>query len=532
MEQLTKIALAGTSKAGAALAGVTAHPADVLLSGYKAAEVEEELLLRAGLQAVFQQAGQVGAHGVAAVEPAPPDSTPCGSARLTGLLQNAFATDSKELLIEFICQMAGSGLSLPYELLPQALNTTDAKVREHLLPVLGERGRWLSTFHANWSWVESGVAVLSGRDRDALEREWEWGTIPQRCHVLATLRRADADEARRWLEPILSTEKPDHRARLLATFEHGLTTADEAFLESCLDDRSGQVKEVAVGLLARLPESALAGRMRERADAMLNVETRGRIRKQLKLVCEPPEKIDKAWQRDGVAAKPPRGKGKRAYWAETVLSTVPPAYWSSKFQTPAAALVDAAEDDPFEVDVLAGWTRAVIRFSTAESATSNWLIPLWKFWTGRAERLNGQGRAAALEQLAMLIPAMSLSDAESCVLEQLQAAQKNHDSEALSMLALLPRPWNAKFSHKYLNLVRDVLKSSSDNHSYQWANTLFTAAKAIPREVFASALTPWEVKSAEKSMWFAQSAEREAARFCDLIRARQSFYTEVAREGG
>src|SRR5579872_2834190 len=390
MDELTKIALVGTSKAGASAAIDSRHPTDALLGG-EVGSAEESLLLRAGVRAVYRQAGRVADLSPAAIAPSPPDSKSRGSARLAGLLENAFTTDSTDLLCEILRQMAGGDVLLPCEVLPIALNATDSEVREHLLPLLGERGRWLSDFHPDWSWARHGAATLGEKGREELTRAWEEGTIRERCRVLTTLRRSDANEARQWLEPVLPKEKAEHRARLVGVLETGLSDADQAFLETQLDDRSQQVKEIAGKLLSQLPQSELARRMRERAEAMLSGETKGVLRKRLKLVCEPPEEIDQSWERDGVSAKPPAGVGKGAFWAESVMSCVPPSHWTRKFDAEPDALIDATEDDPFETALLQGWTTAAARFVARDPDSRAWIAPLWKHWAGRAARLEEKG---------------------------------------------------------------------------------------------------------------------------------------------
>lgn len=528
MNELVQMALMGTARMGAAPA--KAHPmVEGLLTNQKDEEPEDALLQRAGLEAVLCQAGRVADEIPTGIEPAPLDAKPCGSSRLAGLLQNAFATDAKELLSEFLGQMAAGGILLPYELLPQALNVTDASVREALAPVLGERGRWLSRFQSDWAWVEAGVATLSGRDKNVLRRTWEEGAIRERVDALATLRQSDAAEARRWLEDVLSKEKADHRARLVSALDQGLSSSDEPFLETCLDDRSSQVKEVAAALLARLPASALAQRMQERADSMLMAERKGVLRKKLKLACVPPEEIDKSWKRDGIAAQAPAGRGKRAYWTETVLSAVPPSHWPQRFESPATALIEAIEDDPFESAVLSGWTRAAASFAGADTDSTAWLAPLWEYWAKKAERMQGQGRADAMRHLENLITAMPPAEAEKSVEHVVAAARKGTDAHALSLLSLLHRPWSAEFSNRYIGWVREVLKSSADNRSYQWANTLFIAAKSIPPASFAVALAPWEVMTDKSSNWYTHAGERETERFCEIIRMRQSFCAEVGQ---
>ncbi len=528
MDDLTKFALAGTSRSGQSSPTMPEGVGADLVTQLES-DSEDTLLLSAGVQTVCEQAGRLAASDIQPISPAPDDSRAYGSRRLAGLLQNAFATNSKELLAEFLRQMQGGGLVLPPDLLPTALDVSDANLRTQLLPVLGERGVWLSEFRPEWSWVRTGVASLSGRDRDVLQFEWEHGTIRERCQVLSTIRRADANEGRTWLESTFAQEKAEYRARLLGTFEFGLSAEDEEFLEAALDDRSSQVQSVSAFLLSQLLESAFASRMRERAEAMLSQTSDADRECGFQLVCEPPEKIDKTWKRDGIATKPPTGQGKRAYWTESVLSTIPPSHWVTQFDASPEHLIQAARGGTFDRPILKAWTTAAARFVASDSSSGDWLIPLWNYWADLADRLKGKGREEAFAQLHAILPTMSPPQIETAFLPFLEKASENQALEMTGLLGFVPQPWSEKFARVYLGVVRPILKSSTRNSSYQWGNTLFTAAKALPREVFEEALADWEVAATEKSGWHGRAIVKETERFQDIIRTRQSFYEEVSR---
>jgi hypothetical protein len=533
MDELTKIALVGTSRHGG---DVTAedHPTCALLTGVagnaavSGNDREELLLMRSGARAIYDMAGRKPITEVVAVEPAPREVCRTVSRKLAGLLQNALVTNASDLLVDFLRQMQGSRIVAPPDLLPLLLDCADPAVREQLLPILGERGKWLSRLNAEWSWVHQGVSHLTDTDQAALQKIWEEGTIVERCQVVAILRRSNPQQARDWVGLIFSQEKPAHRASLLEEFTTGLSPADEPFLESSLADRAPSVGQVAARMLCRLPNSALAARMRERASAMLSAGTKGFLRKKTRLACAPPEKIDRDWERDGIPSKAPTGRGLRAFWAETVLSAVPPAHWCAQFDAPPAALIAAILDDQFEEAVLLGWTEAATRFAGNDPGSAAWLTPLWEHWAGAAERMNGSGRAGALERMKSLLPCLSRDDAERGMLSLFTAAAGSDNVESLGLMTLLTRPWSATFSEKLLALVRRVLAKQSDNTAYQWAGTLFTAARAIPAEAFLAAQAGWEAAPAQKSSaWHVDAIQREIDKFVETIATRQSFIMEV-----
>ncbi len=76
---------------------------------------------------------------------------------------------------------------------------------------------------------------------------------------------------------------------LLETFEVGLSAEDEPVLEYALGDRDGaRARGRRDELLTSLPASALAGRMRERAEAMLTLKNGA-------LDAKPPTAVDAEW---------------------------------------------------------------------------------------------------------------------------------------------------------------------------------------------------------------------------------------------
>lgn len=523
MEELIRIALVGTSKA--AVAAVDAeHPCDALVARLGGDDREDSLLLRAGARAVFEQCGRVAAVAGTPPEPCPDESRPSATHKLARILQDVLGAEkSSDVLIEFLKQLAAAGILLPPELLPQALDVANKNTRRRLLPVLGQRGRWLSRFNPDWSWATAGESLLSG-DRDALIRQWDEGDLEERIAALDALRRCGPDEARKLIESVIDKEKPEHRVRLIESLQIELGPEDEPFLESRLDDRSEQVRRAAAALLARLPDSALARRMRERADAILSAQTSWLRRK--RLCATPPEEIDKTWVRDGVPAKPPSGRGKRAVWTEAVLGVVPPSRWSERFTAEPAELIQAVRDDDFAEAVLAGWTTAAAAFTSCDESSAAWLRPLWDHWIGVLRRVGDKEKSNVEERLQAIGKAMTGGEMESALMPMLDSVPESEAPIIQRLLPLTPRPWSLTFSRHYLTTVRRRVQSRADLQSCHWAGTLVTAALAFPREVLAEALAPWSVAESEGLM-FGDALGRMIETSAEVIRLRQTFYEEL-----
>ncbi|MFN0056508.1 MAG: DUF5691 domain-containing protein [Planctomycetales bacterium] len=525
MEELTRQALIGTGQP-TALEPWGSHPAEEQLAALPGDE-RQQFLLRSALHALWQQAGQQTIAGIEPIPPAPPESLRVGSQRFAELLQRVLAAHNHDLLNDFLGEMAARGFVLPPESLPAALDCTASEVRERLLPVLGERGRWLCRQNPDWAWAERGITVMSGFQIQELRRIWEEGTLAARAEALATVRRADPQQAREWLEPVLAQEKPDHRARLLEVLYERLTSADEPFLETRLEDRSLQVVQVAAQLLSLLPDSRLAERMRTRADALLTA-TGGTTSGSLVLTGTPPEAIGKEWERDGIPRKAPAGRGPRAFWTEMLLSHVPPVYWVERFQAEPVHLLEAVRDDPFASSILTGWTCAAVRFAPHDPQAASWTGPLWRHWAQVALSVEEKGRVEIRERLQGLLRLMPPAEAEGALLDLLRALGPQRATDLLPLLADLPRPWGAPFAAPFHELVRQRLARESDHAGYQWACALPLLARGIPFELMSAALAPWEVAETEKSAaWQVDAVRREIEAFQDLLRLRQSFVDEL-----
>ena len=527
MDELTKIALVGTSKYAGSLPEPD-HPAAALVTGLADDDRERSLLLRAGARAAYDLAGRRAVTGVEPIAPAPAETNKTVSRTLTGLLQTVVAAGGHELVIDCLRQMHEQAIVLPPELLPLLLQSKDAEVRRCLIPVLGERGRWLCQQNPDWSFFRNSAEQQALADLEELKRSWDEGTIEERCQALAILRRDDPLTARDWVARVYAKEKSNHRVKLVQSLETGLCDDDETFLESCLNDRSSAVGQVAARLLCLLPRSALAGRMRGRAAAILAVETSGLILKKTKLVCSPPQEIDGDWERDGISKRAPTGVGERAYWTERVLAAVPPSFWPSQFGLAPAALIAAVTDDPFAAPVVAGWAEAVIMFASSDPASAEWLAPFWRHCVVAVRILKGADRASALGRMRVMLPKMTTDLAEAAVISLFDPASEWEDVEALNFLPALSRPWSARFSAALLATARRRVQSRASESAYRWANVLAAHACSIPAATFPLALAPWEIAAPEEpTTWFAANIQKELDKFIATIETRQNFMTEL-----
>ncbi|HQR05445.1 MAG TPA: DUF5691 domain-containing protein [Gemmatales bacterium] len=518
MDTLLKTALVGTGKY-AEIKLDDGHDVGALIKSMLITDQEEQLLLAAGGYTIYQQAGLV-PMDVAVLEPAPPSLKVLRSHRLIHLLDQSIQDQKTDLLQEFLKAMQQHRVELPYEVLPQALNITETVLREQLLPVLGERGRWLSQWNPRWQWVAQGIHAITNLDRTALRRAWDVGKLAQRALAISIIRQADAAEGRRWLEETLPQEKADARATLVEHLQVGLSSEDEALLESLLDDRSEQVKQIAASLLKQLPGSAFGLRMQTRAEGMLRKEGTG-------LKTCPPDELPTDWSRDGVPSKVPTGRGKKAYWLEMIFSAVPLTLWTAHFALSPQKLLVAIQKDEFADDVIQGWTRATELDPKDSAARLAWAYALWDHWLLRWQ----QDKKKSQQTLSRMITVLKLlpsGTAEQNVLPFLVIGRLDLDALIL-MLDVLPRPWSVAFAQQYLKLARQILKNEVVDQAHEWGKTLEIAGSAIPETAFNAALAAWDVERKAKS-WTATALTQQVERFVEVVRLRQLFLEEIRSE--
>jgi len=347
-------ALLGAERAPAALPGALA---DLV----QEAEPGAALLARLAAHGIHHLAGlDLAPDAMEAVPPREtfgPECPPAAAMRLYGLLTGG--QSARHRLAEWF-DLAAAAQMRPPAWLHQALLLQANALPETARTVAGPEMDWLAR--------ACGVAPAAPPE----PADWTEGTIPERRAAFADLRARDPAGARAALEAVFRQEKAEAREVLVRGLATGLSDADEPFLEACLDDRAGGVREAAQDLLPRLPGSRYAARMAARVRAALAIESKRRLlggQTHTLVVTLPEEAPDLA--RDGVApnAWEQRGGGTRAGLLRGILVRAPlaaltdrpPRLWlelalRSEWSEPVVQGLFAAvrrEGDP-------AWTRAIL----------------------------------------------------------------------------------------------------------------------------------------------------------------------------
>ncbi|GCF08808.1 DUF5691 domain-containing protein [Dictyobacter arantiisoli] len=515
MDTFVTTAIVGTGQANEALPET--HTAiDTLAAQLPVEQKERSFLLTAGALAIYKQASSLVSSAQTLPEVAAPETMPACLSRNAQLLIGLFQPPYTILLPEALERLRSSGHRIPDEVLPQCLayGTTNSEHRSQLAPLLGERGRWLSQFKPTWKWasrylVDEHATILPAE----AETLWQEGTLEQRQEILSRLRTQDPAQARTWLEQVWKQEKADVRATLLTCLESGISDADQDFIEQALNDRGESVRLAAARLLLHIPTSPSVQRLLARADSMLDFK---KSSLQNKLLITLPKQIDLDWKNDIAIAKLKQDKLSSEYWFHKAIGRISPQHWESRFDVAPATFIDALNPNEMGKALIVDLIKAAYRHHT-----SNWYQPLlgWYIQHVLSTSLQPIGKAAR-ELFAALAPA----DAEEILTPLLEDREKSQHP-----LLLLPAPWSASFSDKYLTMFKTYITTNPNDHYSFWDSTLlFQLAICLDPSKLDFAL---EIASTElpedDTHWSRQRRQNQLHSLATLIHIRKRILTEI-----
>lgn len=411
------------------------------------------LLTAAAAACVYKRAGTLPATAlVAAPEPAAADTRrecPAGAAHLLAMICGDYKAVAPEAL-EILDQ---AGMRPPATLLPELidLGRQNTNLRDAILRVIDSRGLWLAGQNPDWSYAASGVEAV----------DWTTAPRPARVATFYALGLTDPAEARRLLQSTWAEDGAEDRAALLDAREEGLSADDEPFLEAALDDRSSTVREVAAGLLARLPGSAYSARMTERVRSLLRHSYKfiGGHR----LDVSPPDDADASLTRDlgdgKVTAKASQasGEGEKASRLRRMVAAVPPRQLSAILQIPAAEIVRLAEKNEWSVPLLRGIAQAGGRHPDAE-----WTLAL----LGEIASRPALADNAFWNSIEPAVRALPIETLERVLTAELARAPLAAPGPARRLLALHRGRWSPAFAQTFAAKVRETLAQFSDVQTY------------------------------------------------------------------
>ncbi|QWP75530.1 hypothetical protein J5226_18200 [Lysobacter sp. K5869] len=342
---------------------------------------DDDALARYARGAAAMAACRLAAVDVAPSAAEPPPAAPADP-RMLGegeplapALRAIFRGDSERLHHEACRRLAELGRALPAGALASALDAGQrrARLRPALLPVLGERGLWLARLNPDWRYADRGASAASEPADPFAEAEriWQEGSFEQRQALFAQWRAADPARARELLQAQLGELPAKERAAFVAEFDTGLSAGDEPLLAGLLKDRGREVRRFAAALLARLPQSAHALRLRAWLAPRVTQERALLVKR---WVIDAPQAADPEWASAAIDTVRPQNDalGERAWWLYQLVRQVPLSWWREHTGMDAPALL-------------------------AWAAKSDWKEALYRGWLERIHRDDGDWAAAMLD---------------------------------------------------------------------------------------------------------------------------------------
>ena len=399
-------------------------------------------------------AGQGPRTDVPASTVAAAETRPLASPNALAVLRQLFEPELKPVLAEWLQTCADRGQIVPPFFLPTLLNRCrEGREAALLAQAVGHRAAWL--VQLNPGWATAMPASTSAEDRES----WETGTPAERLAWFAAARRQDAAAARVQLETGWKNEAPEFRIAVLEIIAAEPTLADETFLNAALHDRRKEARTLAQHALARLPESALAIRLRERAPSLLRLQ-KGLLSRKLEI--DLPAAFDPSWKEDGIDEKPPAGTGEKAWWIRQMIALLPVATWMNAFDLSAEKLIKLAAEGDWADLLLGAWADASVLHQEAELAER--LIPALR---GRPDALAAGSR----------FPQHLLALAAICPMERRWHLATHADQHAWSLLPLLDPAPTPELARCLLgHIARDIREGYNPGGSPQAA----LAASKLP----------------------------------------------------
>jgi Family of unknown function (DUF5691) len=458
-------ALLGTDRQ--AFAGVsTTDNLAPLLAQLTDQPVEKRLLGTAAALSLYQKVGAViEKRSLQLPEPAPDDELPRCNTQATHGLNRILQGEYAQVLPEWLTLAATKGQRVPERLLPALLEygRQHRSLRDGIISVLGERGRWLAAQNPAWDY-----AVRSGTVED-----WETGAPTVRLGWLRDQRRQNAAAARTALTETWRKESAGDRAKFLALFQDGLAQDDEEFLEMALDDRSKDVRKVAADLLARLPTSHLCQRMIQRLQALMPDKVDQASSSSLKL--ELPTKCDEAMVQDGIESKPPTGLGERTWWLAQIIAAVPLTFWQSYCQSDPAQMLKLLQKHESERPIVEALGLAAIR-----QQQTDWIRAILQWWLDRnpAKVVSGlstfeslQATLSAVEQEAFISIILTNPSQPMAMPQVLETVQTHCQNGSL---------WSLTITEVFFEYLRRQIPKQKNNYYWYLQNTLNSLSPNLP----------------------------------------------------
>ena len=462
---------------------------DRVLQQLKGMDREQHLLSSVSVVALYKQAGL---ELMVEVLPGP---IPCdveekarGSAASGQQLSLMLEGEFREVLPEWLVAMTNAGSRVPEEYLPALLDYArdDPSLHELILPVLGKRGEWLATQNPDWSYV-----TTEGQ-------EWETSSREERLLLLGRLRSSDPGQARKMLESTWQRETAKDRAGFLEKLLVNLNEDDEGFLVQALNDRSGEVRRVARTILANLPQSEFATRVRAVLSEVMTLKKPllGKARIEVGLPDDPLEWV----KAKGIEIdSPPRTRaaqsmGPKGWTLRELVALSDPDFFRELWHKTPLEIVNAASESEWASSLLEGLIQAARR-----ARKSDWIEALIKKFLQEPHESTA---GSTIVDLASYLPADRLEALITNFVKQ-SSMGLNDQNPSLMLLLAHRSAWSDSLSRFVIHSIKTRIRKTEKPDANDWGtrSALKQFARYIPPELHDELVSDWPIEANGWSAW-------------------------------
>jgi hypothetical protein len=190
--------------------------------------------------------------------------------------------------------------------------------------------------------------------------------------------------------------------------------------------------------------------------------------KKRRLRVELPAALDKAAIRDGIDESPPASRkiGERAWWLVQMVSLVPPAHWTTRFECDAGTFIDAVADTEHAAELL-----SALRHAASRHGDDTWLAVLLQHLL--AQRRAAEAAGATDEAILQLMNATSSASRERLLAQALASIESSRFSLALELLNAGGIDWSVETTRRAFELLGARVRNETQQGSF--ARNLFAA---------------------------------------------------------
>lgn len=465
------------------------EPEKILL---KAAAIQNKLYTSA--QIPLSVSSEISSTTIAPEE----DTSYCNNQRRYQL-QYVLKHKYDEILQEILTLLIHKNLIVIPDLLPELLYYGSNRPQLHaaIKATIGHRGIWLAQFTDQWSYAQHN---------NTNDEVFFYGKQDERAQFFQSLRQRNPAAALALLEQVWDSESFMIKANFIRLLRDDLSSIDEPFLETALQDNRQEVRREAAVLLALLPKSNLVSRMQTLAKSLITYEA-----KKDRITVELPASCTKKMKQDGILPRQISIKdhGPKANQLAQIISKIPPKWWENTLnKSPKELLVLVTKTEWKNVFVW-GWAMAAKNFHS-----EGWIIACHQFYLKNFFKYNWSN--FSIDFLYKDLPNNLFNALAEEYLKTDQRSTLSDNHPVVSFLLAEGQKWDQNITKKVIQRIKNTIEQ--DTYVFHWSlkTVLKRAAFSIPPNLYDTIKEGWPTQSHAWHSW-----QKEVDSMLSILKIRQ-----------